>query len=170
MLSPLEKKKKTRRKNLDGLKEHEKHLSDMFTMNKQTLQFTACTMSPIVFARLMKPKLYKKQCQVTTLQGGKSPRIQTVQFDSLIENKTWMEVGCITPRSESFWMQMGVSFKPKRAGDGTVERFKVRLEANGYALKYVVDYDETFTPEVRSSTVRFVLALQNDLLIHQMGV
>ena len=65
---------------------------------------------------------------------------------------------------------MGVSFKPKHAGDGTVERFKVRLVANGYALKYVVDYDETFSPEVRSSSVRFVLTLQNDLLIHQMGV
>ena len=44
--------------------------------------------------------------------------------------------------------------------------------AKGYAQKYGIDYDETFSPAVRFSSIRFLLAfaVQSDLLIHQMDV
>ena len=56
-------------------------------------------------------------------------------------------------------------FNLKHAGDGTVERFKARLEAKGYALKYGIDFDETFSPAVRFSSIRLLLACANENLI-----
>ena len=63
-------------------------------------------------------------------------------------------------------------FKVKHTSDGKVERFKGRLVAKGYAQKYGIDYEETFSPVVRYSSIRSLLAfaVQNDMLIHQMDV
>ena len=63
-------------------------------------------------------------------------------------------------------------FKVKHGSDGSVERFKGRLVAKGCSQKYGIDYDETFSPVVRFSSIRGLLAfvVQNDMLIHQMDV
>ena len=44
--------------------------------------------------------------------------------------------------------------------------------AKGYAQKYGIDYDEIFSPVVRFSSMRFLIAfaVQHDMLIHQMDV
>ena len=54
----------------------------------------------------------------------------------------------------------------KKGSDGSVQRYKARLVAKE---KYGLDYDETFAPVVRYSSIRTLLAfaIQNDM-IHQM--
>ncbi len=63
-------------------------------------------------------------------------------------------------------------FKIKRNADGSVERFKARLVAQGFSQRYGVDYDETFSPVVRFESIRtvVVLAVQRGLKLHQMDV
>jgi hypothetical protein len=68
------------------------------------------------------------------------------EINSLLENDTWEVVdppqGCKPLRP--LW-----NFTTKLASDGTVERLKARLVADGSKQKYGVDYVEVFAPHVQ---------------------
>lgn len=91
------------------------------------------------------------------------------EYESLVEKKTWELVELPQDREAigCKWV-----FKVKYTSDGKVDRFKGRLVAKGFSQKYSVDYDETFAPVVRFSSIRALLAfaVQNNMLIHQMDI
>lgn len=91
------------------------------------------------------------------------------EYNSLIDNGTWelvplpegkKTIGCR-------WV-----FKIKYKEDGDIERYKCRLVAKGYSQSQGIDYEETFSPVVRYSSIRTLLALaaQKKLEVHQMDV
>ena len=63
-------------------------------------------------------------------------------------------------------------YKVKTGADGSVQRYKARLVAQGFTQKYGTDFDETFCPVVRQESLRLLMALsvQHGLTVHQIDV
>ncbi|KAI3633889.1 hypothetical protein MIR68_008221 [Amoeboaphelidium protococcarum] len=88
---------------------------------------------------------------------------------SLIKNNTWYE--CKVPPGKKALPCKWV-FKIKRKADGTIDRYKARLVIKGFRQIPGSDYNETFSPVVRLTIIRMMLALaaKFDLDIYQVDV
>lgn len=89
------------------------------------------------------------------------------EVESLKKNETWDLVDVPPDRKaiKSKWV-----FKTKRNESGKIERYKARLVIKGCSQKKGIDYNETYAPVVRYSSIRYLIALavKYDLKIHQM--
>lgn len=88
---------------------------------------------------------------------------------SLKENQTWTLVDLPADKKP---IQCKWVFKIKKDSDGKVTKYKARLVAKGFTQVCGVDYTETYSPVVRSSTLRllFSLAAEYDWFIDQWDV
>ncbi|GJV59701.1 ribonuclease H-like domain-containing protein [Tanacetum coccineum] len=91
------------------------------------------------------------------------------EYKALIDNNTWV----LVPRPpnvnivRSMWL-----YKHKYNADGSLNRYKARLVANGRSQQQGIDCDETFSPVVKPATIRTVLSLavSRQWPIHQLDV
>jgi hypothetical protein len=80
----------------------------------------------------------------------------TEEYQSIINNDVWE----IVPRPKSKdvvsskWF-----FKIKHATDGSIEKYKARFVASGFSQKEGIEYEETFSPAARYTSIRTIIAL-----------
>lgn len=113
---------------------------------------------------LQEPKSYTQAAKDPLWVQAMDSEIQALQ-----NNNTWelvslphgkKPVGCK-------WV-----YKIKLKANGSVERYKARLVAKGYTQEYGIDFHDTFSPVVRLTTIRCILALvaAKHWPLHQMDV
>jgi hypothetical protein len=92
-----------------------------------------------------------------------------VEFDSLLSHGTWELAPLPKGRKAvgSKWV-----FDLKRDKAGNIVRYKARLVAKGYSQVEGVDFEETFAPVARFSTLRALLAhaAEHSLAVHQVDI
>eukprot|EP00253_Pinus_taeda_P002074 PITA_02074 len=78
------------------------------------------------------------------------------EFQSLQRNHTWTLSNLHEGKKpiSCKWV-----YKVKYKADGTLDKYKARLVARGFSQKEGIDYEETFLPTAKMSTIRLVLAL-----------
>jgi hypothetical protein len=91
------------------------------------------------------------------------------EYDSLIDNHTW---DLVPPPEGKNVVGSRWVFKIKRNADGSVQRYKARLVAQGYSQSQGIDYQDVFSPVTRYNLIRSLLAVANvcDWEVHQMDV
>jgi histone deacetylase 1/2 len=88
---------------------------------------------------------------------------------ALLRNNTWT----LVPKPPgtniigSRWV-----FKIKHKADGSLDKYKARLVAQGFTQRYGVDYLDTYSPVVKPATVRLVLSISmsRDWSVRQLDI
>lgn len=89
------------------------------------------------------------------------------EYDSILQAGTWTLVPLPPGRKAigNRWV-----FKIKHKADGSIDRYKARLVAQGFSQKEGVDFNETFAAVAKFSSIRVLLSIgaYQDLEIDQM--
>jgi len=78
------------------------------------------------------------------------------ELRALEDNGTWELTTLPTGKSAIGWKWF---YKTKLKSDGAIERYKATLVVRGFSQEYGLDYEETFAPAAKMTTVRAVLAV-----------
>jgi len=80
------------------------------------------------------------------------------ELKSHADNGTWSLIDHPTDKSINVvgckWV-----FVIKKKADGSLDKYKARLVARGFTQRYGYDYDETFSPVVKATTLRVLIGL-----------
>ena len=114
------------------------------------------------------PSTYKEA--VRSPEKDKWLRAMQEEIDSLYKNRTWVLV--LRPLNQKTIGCKWVYKKKVEAFQNDNIRFKARLVAKGYNQIEGIDYNEVFSPVVKHSSIRILLAIvvQRDWELHQLDV
>lgn len=75
---------------------------------------------------------------------------------ALRKNKTWH---LVPPRQGRNLIDCKWVYRIKKKSDGTIDRYKARLVAKGFKQRYVIDYEDMFSPVVKAAMIHLVLSI-----------
>uniref|UniRef100_A0A6V7IJ77 Retrovirus-related Pol polyprotein from transposon TNT 1-94 n=1 Tax=Bracon brevicornis TaxID=1563983 RepID=A0A6V7IJ77_9HYME len=78
------------------------------------------------------------------------------EMQSIIKNETWIIVD--RPKNEKT-ISSRIILRNKYNADGSIEKRKARIVARGFSQRPGIDFDETFAPVARISSIRMATAL-----------
>jgi hypothetical protein len=108
-------------------------------------------------------------CSEESIQKKEWEDAMTEEYQSIIKNNVW-EIVLRTNSKDvvsSKWL-----FKIKHVVDGSIEKYKERFVAHGFSQKEGIDYEETFAPVARYTSIRTIIALATKMKwkLHRMDV
>jgi hypothetical protein len=82
------------------------------------------------------------------------------EYDSIVRNDIWEAVPGPVGKSvvTSRWL-----YKTKFVADGSIDKHKAHFVARGFSQIEGVDYDETFAPVARYTSIRNIIAIAADM-------
>jgi hypothetical protein len=91
------------------------------------------------------------------------------EYDSIMWNDVWEVV--LRPVGKSVVTSRWL-YKTKYVADGSIEKHKVRFVTRGFSQIEGVDYDETFAPVARYTSIKSIISIATEIgwRIHQMDV
>jgi hypothetical protein len=85
------------------------------------------------------------------------------EYDSFLARKTWELVSLLARRKT---VKCKSIFKTKGQADSNIARYKARLCGKGFSQIHGLDFNETFAPTVKSTTLRIIFSLVAKLDLH----
>jgi len=91
------------------------------------------------------------------------------EYQSIMKNGVWEIV--LRPEDKSVVTTKWI-YKIKHVADGSIDKYKVRFVARGFFQLEGIDYEETFAPTTRYTTIQSLVSLAASMgwNIHQMDV
>jgi hypothetical protein len=78
------------------------------------------------------------------------------EYRSIIKNDVWETIARLKNKDA---VSSKLLYKIKHAADGSIEKYKARFVARGFSQKEGIDYEETFAPVARYTSIRTLIAL-----------
>jgi hypothetical protein len=108
-------------------------------------------------------------CFEEAIQRKEWVDVMAEEYQSIMKNEVWEIVPKLKSKDvvSSRWL-----FKIKHVVDGSIEKYKARFVACGFSQKEGIDYEETFAPVARYTSIKTitVLAAKMKWTLHQMDV
>jgi hypothetical protein len=108
-------------------------------------------------------------CFEETIQRKEWEDAMIEEYQLTMKNDVWE----IVPRPKSkYVVSSRWLFKIKHVVDGSIEKYKARFVTCGFSQKEGIDYEKTFTPMARYTSIRTIIALVAKMKwnLHQMDV
>jgi hypothetical protein len=78
------------------------------------------------------------------------------EYQSIIKNDVWDVV--LRPKEKSIVISKWI-YKMKHSTDGSIKKYKASFVARGFSQKEGIDYEETFAPMLRYTSIRTTLVI-----------